>query len=116
MVSKNPLKSLLNSRKFWVMILDLVTSFTLYFVAKYAKIALEDVKFVILGLQPLFLLVIYSIYGQNVQGMKSDSDVESSKTYYLSESKMDDINKILKEWKSEKGEKTDSLKLPKSLE
>jgi len=71
MNSQNPLKTLLQSRKFWVMILDLVVSFLLYFVAKYAQVALEDVKFVILVLQPVFLLLIYTIYGQNVETIKS---------------------------------------------
>lgn len=67
-------KTLFKSRKFWLLILDAVISITLYFVSHYAGAALEDVKFIILALQPIFLLVIYSITQQNVAGIKYGTD------------------------------------------
>jgi hypothetical protein len=67
MQAKNPFAILLRSRKFWLLILDVVVSATLYFVGKYAPVAAEDVKFLIALLQPVFLLLIGSIAYQNVK-------------------------------------------------
>jgi|GEM_PF-6840338 len=56
-----PWVSLLRSRKFLLLCLDVVVSSAIYFVGKYAAVALEDVKFAILTLQPLVVLLIGSI-------------------------------------------------------
>jgi hypothetical protein len=50
-----------NSRKFWLLILDTVISLTLYFVSKYAMGAVEDVKFLVLALQPVFVTIILAV-------------------------------------------------------
>jgi len=52
---------LVRSRKFWLLVLDVAVSITLYFVGKYAPVAIDDVKFAILTLQPLVIVVIGSI-------------------------------------------------------
>ena len=52
---------LLRSRKFLLLCLDVVISIAIYVVGKYAALALEDVKFAILTLQPLVVLLIGSI-------------------------------------------------------
>jgi hypothetical protein len=57
----NPFAGLLHSRKFLLMVLDLVASAALYFVGKYYGAALDDLKFLIAALQPVIGLVIYSI-------------------------------------------------------
>jgi hypothetical protein len=58
----NPWGSLLRSRKFWVMLMDLVLSMTIYFVGKYAAPVLaEDVKFIVASIQPVFLFLIGAI-------------------------------------------------------
>ncbi len=58
----NPWSALLKSRKFWIMCLDLVVSFVLFFAGKYLAPAIfEDVKFVVAALQPVFLSVIVAI-------------------------------------------------------
>jgi hypothetical protein len=57
----NPWKLLFQSRKFWLLILDTFISLSLYFVGKYAGAAFEDVKLLILSLQPIFLMIIYAI-------------------------------------------------------
>jgi uncharacterized membrane protein YhaH (DUF805 family) len=58
----NPFAGLIRSRKFWLMILDLVISFILYFVSKYGTGNLvEDVKFVIAAIQPVFVVIIGAI-------------------------------------------------------
>ena len=47
------------SRKFWTAIVDVTVSLVLYFTAKYADTGMaEDIKFLIVSLQPVFLLVI----------------------------------------------------------
>lgn len=56
---------LLTSRKFLVMLLDVVVSLVLYFVAKYWGSALDDVKFVIVALQPVVIFLIYTIAKDN---------------------------------------------------
>jgi uncharacterized membrane protein HdeD (DUF308 family) len=60
-MNPNPFKSLLHSRKFWLLILDTVISLVLYFVSKYAAVAAEDVKFAVLALQPVFVAVILAV-------------------------------------------------------
>jgi hypothetical protein len=57
----NPFASLIKSRKFWLLILDTVISLIVFFVSKYAGGAIEDVKFLIASLQPVFVIIIYAI-------------------------------------------------------
>ena len=55
---------LLRSRKFWILVLDVVVSSVLFFGAKYvAPAAFDDIKFVIGVLQApvLFLITAYTI-------------------------------------------------------
>lgn len=51
---------LLSSRAFLLAVLDAVISLILYFTAKYAGVALDDVKLLILTLQPILIAVIAS--------------------------------------------------------
>jgi hypothetical protein len=57
----NPIKSLFTSRKFLLLLLDTIISVILYFVGKYLPGAEQDVKFVILALQPVVIALIISI-------------------------------------------------------
>ena len=58
----NPFQSLILSRKFWLLVLDTITSLVLFFGAKYlTPAAFEDVKVVIVALQPVFAVIIASI-------------------------------------------------------
>jgi hypothetical protein len=58
----NPFQSLLLSRKFWLLILDTVVSLVLYFGTKYlTPMALDDVKILIITLQPVFVTIIAAI-------------------------------------------------------
>ena len=52
-------KGLIESRRFLVLIFDTLVSLALFFIGKYAGGSLDDVKFVILALQPVVLMVIY---------------------------------------------------------
>ena len=66
------LGALLRSRKFMVLILDVVVSLVLFFVGKYAiPSAFEDVKFVVLGLQPVALAVIAGIAYEDGQAKRN---------------------------------------------
>lgn len=56
-----PMQALLQSRKFLILLLDTAISLVLFFVGKYALAALEDIKFIILALQPVALMLIYAI-------------------------------------------------------
>jgi hypothetical protein len=49
---------LFQSRRFWTLLLDVVISLTLYFVGKYGVVAAEDVNFLIITLQPVFVALI----------------------------------------------------------
>ena len=55
-------------------LLDAVVSLTLYFVGKYAPIAFEDVKFVIVALQPLVIAYIFAVMSDDklklIQGVR----------------------------------------------
>ena len=58
----NPFLGLLRSRKFWLLMLDTVISLILYFAGKYAPAGVfEDVKVIILALQPVFIVIIGAI-------------------------------------------------------
>ena len=57
----NPFSKLFKSRKFWLMILDLVVSLALFFVGRLAPGSAEDVKYIIGLLQPVFVTIIAAI-------------------------------------------------------
>lgn len=59
---KDPIVSLLHSRKFMVFMFDFVVSFMLYFIGKYgSESLLADIKFLIAAIQPGVLMLIYAI-------------------------------------------------------
>lgn len=58
----NPFLSLLKSRKFLLMVLDLIISFATYFITKYVAPELSnDILYVLGGLQPVIIVVIGAI-------------------------------------------------------
>ena len=58
----NPFKGLVMSRKFWVMVFDVLVSSLVYFITKYASPeTAKDVLFLIGAWQPVILMVIGSI-------------------------------------------------------
>lgn len=60
--SMSPLQKLMQSRKFLLMVLDTVLALVLYFGTKYLDpSAIEDVKQLILVLQPVFVTLIFAI-------------------------------------------------------
>ncbi len=66
------LHSLFRSRKFLVLLLDTVVSLLLYFGGKYlGGSAYDDVKFVIGALQPVALVLIYSIAQEDVAALRA---------------------------------------------
>lgn len=74
--------SLLESRKFWIMIIDLVVSVITYFVTKYfSPEAGRDVLFLIGALQPVVLMVVGSITVQNVEYIKAASTAAETKAF-----------------------------------
>lgn len=67
-------ESIWKSRRFWVLVLDTVIALVLFFVGKYSSSAMfEDVKFLIVTLQPVFLTLIGSYTYQSVQETKAFS-------------------------------------------
>ena len=65
MISEYPLWK---SRKFWLLILDIVLSSAAFIGARYlAPEAEEIVKFVVLTLQPVFIMLIGAYTYQNVK-------------------------------------------------
>lgn len=56
------MKRLLHSSKFWIVMWDFATSLGLYFVVRYAAPEyVNDVKFLIGALQPVYLMIIGGI-------------------------------------------------------
>ncbi len=79
----NPLKALLQSRKFWILILDTVVSLLTYFSAKYlAPAAVDDIKVIIAALQPVALMLIVSIAYEDGQSVKAGAAIEAAKVVY----------------------------------
>ena len=60
-MTPNPFNALLHSRKFWLLILDLIIGLVIFFVGKYAGAAAEDTAIVIGLLQPVFIMAIGGI-------------------------------------------------------
>jgi len=59
----NAFENLMNSRKFWLLVLDTIISLILYFVGKYtAPEVNQDIEFLIMTLQPVFIAVIVGIF------------------------------------------------------
>ena len=57
----NPFVGLLRSRKFWIAVLDMVVAMVVFFLGKYAKLAIEDTIVIIAALQPVVLMLIAGI-------------------------------------------------------
>lgn len=59
-MQQNPWSKLIQSRKFWLLILDVVVSIALHFLTG------DDALFLIGAIQPVFLLVINSVTREDV--------------------------------------------------
>lgn len=60
-------EGLLRSRKFWLLVMDALISSIVYFGGKYlAPQAMDDLKFIIAGWQPIVLLVIGAIAAEDI--------------------------------------------------
>jgi hypothetical protein len=71
---------LLKSRKFWLMVADVVVSLATYFISKYASPETsKDVLMVIGAMQPVVITLIASITVQNVAGINSTAKTQSAK-------------------------------------
>jgi len=65
---------LLHSSKFWTAITDVVISLALYFIGKYVPGAADDVKTVIVAVQPVFALVIAGIFIEDAAAKRAGND------------------------------------------
>jgi len=73
------LKSLWGSRKFLIMMLDVIVSLALYFIVKYVEPSIvEDIKFVIAALQPVVLVVINSIAKEDAARLSNSNITQYS--------------------------------------
>ena len=71
-MKSNPFAGLLRSRKFLLLVLDVVIQLVLYFVAKYATPALaEDIVFVIGVQQPVWVALIAAIAHEDAAAKKA---------------------------------------------
>lgn len=70
----NPFQSLILSRKFWLLVMDTVISLVLFFGAKYlTPSAFDDVKVVIVALQPVFVAIIAAIAHEDAATTKANA-------------------------------------------
>ena len=80
------------SRRFWLMVLDLVISLVLYFVPKYAPEVEADIKFLIVALQIPVTALIIAYTHEDVAKIKAfvekyqaELNLEETKLYHASE-------------------------------
>jgi hypothetical protein len=67
-----PINSLLQSRKFLLLVLDTVISLVLLLGAKYLAVSVfDDVKFLIAAIQPIFVVIIGAIAYEDGQNAKA---------------------------------------------
>ena len=79
---------LFKSRKFLIMLVNVIISVTTYFVTKYVNPeAGKDVLFLIGAMQPVVLAVIASITVQNVEYIKADERLKSEKFWAAEDAK-----------------------------
>lgn len=69
------LNGLVYSRKFWIAVGDMLISIILYFVGRFFPAAVEDVKFLIVAIQPVAVILIYAIAHEDV----ADKMLEASR-------------------------------------
>ena len=75
----NPFASLLKSRKFLLLALDVIVSFVTFFVTKYTAPHLaEDVLFVLGGMQPVFVALIAAIAYEDGQAKRAGMGILDS--------------------------------------
>ena len=67
----NPFQGLLQSRKFWLLVLDTVVSMTIYFGGKYLQAGSEDIVFMVAALQPVFAIAINAITREDVAQLEA---------------------------------------------
>lgn len=80
--ASSPLAKLLASRKFLLMVMDVVISLALYFGGKYADpSAVEDLKVVIGLLQPVWVTLIYSIAKEDAAQAEAESLKRAQEKY-----------------------------------
>lgn len=78
---KTALTSLLHSRKFLVMVTDVIIATAIYFVGKYAlPTVADDVLWLIGSYQPVVLFVIGSITAEDVAAYNNGSHPTQSNT------------------------------------
>ena len=77
----NPWKALFGSRKFILLVLDVVISLVLYFVSKYLPNAEADVKFVILALQPIVIAIVLAIAYEDGKIIPAQISLEEAREY-----------------------------------
>lgn len=81
-MTQNPFSRLLMSRKFWLLILDVVVSTATYFIAKYSSPeAAKDVLFVIGIWQPAFVMVIGAIAYEDKAAMQAGTALAEAEEY-----------------------------------
>lgn len=74
--------SIFSSRKFYIMVVDVVVSLVTYFTGKYLNPeSAKDILFLIGALQPIVLLVVGSIALQNVTAIKAEGNVQEALAY-----------------------------------
>jgi hypothetical protein len=65
-----PIKRLFYSRKFMVLLFDVIVSTVLYFVGKYSNSSISaDIEFLIGSYQPVILIMIYTIAQEDIAGV-----------------------------------------------
>lgn len=75
--ASSPLAKLLASRKFLLMVLDVTLSLVLYFGTKYLDPnAIEDIKQLILVLQPVVVTIIYAIAKEDSATAEAEAKVK----------------------------------------
>ena len=80
----NPFSGLLHSRKFWLLVLDVVASTVVYFVVKLGDTALaEDVKWLIASWQPIFAMVIGAVAYEDKAKLEAESSRLSDENWRL---------------------------------
>ena len=75
----NPFSRLLQSRRFWLAVMDAVISIALYFAAKSGMAAVEDVRFLIVTMQPVVVILIVAFTYEDVQARRSSAEIEKTR-------------------------------------
>lgn len=76
------MSNLIQSRRFWTAVIDMVVSVALYAVGRYSPADLEFTKFLIAAIQPVVLVIIAAYTVEDVHNIIAEKEKDIARTLH----------------------------------